>query len=95
MINQLSRASEEALFENAVFLNLLKYGKIQYYQRRSGGEIDFILTDNKIGIEAKQTGSPADLKKLRSLTKTLKLKGSYVITKNFSGLSGFIPAMDI
>ena len=43
ILNQFSRISDGAMLENAVFNNLRKYGKLNYYQKRSGVEIDFIM----------------------------------------------------
>ncbi|MFH2034018.1 MAG: ATP-binding protein, partial [Candidatus Margulisiibacteriota bacterium] len=79
--NQFSKVNEGGLFENAIFLNLKKYGEIRYYQRRSGGEIDFILPDRKAAIEVKLSGSDAELKKLSSLSKALSLKEYYIVSK--------------
>ena len=45
LLNQFARVSEGSLLENAVFLNLRKYGNLNYYQRCTGTEIDFILPD--------------------------------------------------
>ncbi len=49
ILNYFAKISEGSLFENSIFLNLRKYGGLNYYQRRSGGEIDFIL-NKKIAL---------------------------------------------
>lgn len=95
IINHFSKVESGAVFENAVYQNIRKYGKINYYKRRSGGEIDFILSDQSIAFEVKQTGTPADYKKLSTMSKKLGLKQWYVVSKNFVGLRGFIPATDL
>lgn len=90
-LNLFAKVSEGSLLENAVFNNLKKFGKINYYQRRSGAEIDFIL-GGKTAIEVKKTGVPSDLKKLKSLSFRLKIRENYIITKEFCPDQGFIPA---
>jgi len=94
MLNHFAKIGEGSLFENAVFNNLRKYGRINYYQKRSGAEIDFVV-DQRVGIEAKIRGVAADLKKLRKTSLSLGLEESYVVTKDFNESSGFIPATEI
>ncbi|MFQ6676486.1 MAG: DUF4143 domain-containing protein [Fidelibacterota bacterium] len=50
LIHQFSSVSEGKLLENAGYLNLRKYGKLMYYQRRSGSEIDFVLRDHSVAL---------------------------------------------
>jgi len=94
LLNQFAKVSEGALFENSVFLNLRKYGKINYYQKRSGAEIDFIL-NKSIALEVKLRGIDLDLKKLEKIAKALKLPEWYIVSKNFVEGNHFIPAQDI
>jgi predicted AAA+ superfamily ATPase len=94
LLNNFSKVSEGSLFENAVFLNLKKYGKINYYQKRTGGEIDFII-NKEIAIEVKLKGTESDLKKLERISASLDIKDYYLITKDFSNEKGFIPAMEV
>jgi len=95
MLTHFSRASQGAILENSVF-NLIKLvDKLNYYQRRTGAEIDFILKNRKIAIEIKETGTPQDLKKLQGLSKDLKLRESYVVCKNFVKRTGFIPVTSL
>ena len=94
LINHFARVSEGSLFENSVFLNLRKYGKINYYQKRSGGEIDFIL-NKSVALEAKLKGTNLDLKKLEKIAKSIKLSQWYLLTGNFVEGNRFIPVTDI
>lgn len=94
LLNNFAKISEGALFENSVFLNLKKYGKINYYQKRIGGEIDFVI-DKKIAIEAKMKGTESDLKKLEKISASLGIKQYYLITKDFDKKTRFIPAVEI
>lgn len=95
IISQFYRVNEGSLFENTVFRNIKRYGEVRYYQRRSGGEIDFILMNKLIGLEVKQTGIVRDYVKLKNLASSLKLQNYYVITRNFSDKNGFILSTDL
>lgn len=94
ILNNFAKISEGSLFENAVFLNLKKCGGMNYYQKRSGAEIDFIL-NSKIALEVKLTGTEYDIKRLARTSKSLRIKQSYLITKNFNENKNFIPAMEL
>lgn len=94
ILNILGKISSGAIFENAVFKSLRNYGKINYYQRRTGAEMDFIL-DEKIGFEVKNQGGGFDVKKIAKLGKSIGLEEVYVISKKYSRDNGVILAMDI
>lgn len=94
-IRHFGRVSEGSLLENGVYLNLRKYGKVMYYQRRSGNEIDFVLLDRGIGLEVKTKGTPDDYRKLSLLSNKIGIKNYYVLTKEFNEKPGFIPAMEV
>lgn len=89
------KPDEGVLLENAVYLNLRRYGEVRYYQRRTGRELDFILPDMQTGIEVKQTGDSHDLRRVAALGKSLNLREWYVATREYSKLSGIIPAQDL
>ena len=65
LVNQFAQVSSGALFENAVANQLLRLGKVNYFQKKTGQEIDFIL-DKKKAIEVKETPGTFDLKTLQS-----------------------------
>ncbi len=94
ILNAFARVSSGAILENALFQAVHKNAHLSYYERRSGGEIDFIV-DKKIALEVKETGTPTDLSKLKQLSLDLKLKECYVITKKFKKEKGFICACDM
>lgn len=94
ILNIMGKISSGAIFENAVFESLKNYGKINYYQRRSGAKIDFVL-DEKIGFEVKNQGGGFDVKKMEKLGKNIGLEESYVISKKYSKDPGVILAMDV
>lgn len=94
-LTQISRVNEGQLIENAAFLNLRKYGKLHYYQKRNGTEIDFILPEQKIAFEIKQTGTKSDLDKLEKHAKSLNFKKYYVLTKNFMNENKCVPLIEV
>lgn len=94
ILNIMGKISSGIIFENAIFGSLKNYGKINYYQRRTGVEIDFVLNE-KIGFEVKNQGGSFDVKKLDRLGKSAGLEESYVISKKYSKDKGVILAMDI
>lgn len=93
-INNFAKISSGALFENSVFLNLKKYGKLNYYEKRSRGEIDFIL-NNKIVFEIKTKGADFDIKKLKKIAGSIGIKQCYLLTKEFDKKDNFIPAVEV
>ena len=95
LLNLFGKVSEGALLENAVYLNLKQYGKVNYYQRRSGREIDFILSEMKTAFEVKMKGTEYDLGILKKLASSLKLKEYYVISQLFNDCEGLILAQDL
>lgn len=94
LLNYLGKLSEGAVFENSVFLNLKKYGKLNYYQKYKGPEIDFILNENT-GFEVKITPTISDSNRLNRLADTLKLKESYLLTKSLSEQPNVVLAQDL
>jgi len=85
LANNLSQLSRGALFEQAVFQNLRLKGEINYYQRKSGPEIDFILDKIK-AYEVKINPTKSDLVKLKELSKKLGIKHSRIISFNYTTL---------
>ncbi len=94
MVNLFAKVDEERLFENCVFNNLRKFGKVNYYQKRSGAEIDFILNE-RIGVEVKIRGLESTLRKLNKICKKIGLNESYVISNEYVEKDNFIPATNI
>lgn len=94
LLNYVIRIDEGHVFENAVYLSLRKYGTINYYERYKGGEIDFIL-NKQYAFEVKVSAAETDVNRIQRLTKELKLKDCYVVTKNFSTLRKAINAQNL
>jgi predicted AAA+ superfamily ATPase len=95
ILKMFSSVNEGALFENAIYNNLKKYGELSYYQKRSGAEIDFILVKEKVAIEIKQTANSYDIAKLNRVSSSLSLDENYVISRNYIDCDNIILAHDI
>jgi hypothetical protein len=83
LLNILGKVNDGQLFENAIANQLSHYGELNYYNKRSVSEIDFIL-NKEIAFEVKLKSSANDLKKLEKNVKELGLKQYYLMSKNFS-----------
>lgn len=94
LLNYLGKVSAGSIFENFVFNNVRKYGAINYYQRYKGSEIDFII-DGKFAFEVKIKTSEFDIKRLKRIANSLKLKDYYIITQDYYDFSRVILAQDL
>ncbi len=94
-VNMFAKVDEGNLFENTVFNDLKTSGKINYYQNRSGSEIDFIFPEKSIALEVKNKAIKQHVQKLERLSKTLNLNEYYVISKEFSQEQNVILAMNL
>lgn len=74
-------AGSGALFENAIFNQLHHKGTINYYQLKTGKEIDFIL-DQERCFEVKETADEADLRNTVLLAENLDIKKCNVIGRH-------------
>lgn len=89
MLGYLGRVEEGNLFENAVFNVIKKYGKVNYYEKYKGPEIDFIV-NGKYAFEVKLFPVKKDLKKLKTIADKIGIKEYYIISKNFVELENLI-----
>lgn len=94
-LNEFSRVDSGAMLENAVFQNLRRCGKINYYQKRSGAEIDFVLPEKRVALEVKCRGVARDYTKLKIAAKRIGIHEYYVISQNFSSEHGIISASEV
>lgn len=83
LVNNSVKISEGSLFENGISQILRQKGEINYYQKKNGAEIDFIL-DKKIAYEVKIHASVQDFERLKRINQDLKLKKINLVSKNFS-----------
>jgi predicted AAA+ superfamily ATPase len=81
ILNELAgvQISSGQLFENAIAAQLKPHGELQYYQKKSGQEIDFILNKNT-AIEVKETAVESDLQTLRQRASSLGMKKQILIS---------------
>jgi len=91
ILSVFGKLSEGSMFENAVFCQLRNFEKINYYQKRSGIEIDFILPGQEIAIEVKSRWNDIDFNKISRVSSEIKLKESYLLTRQFNGHKMCIP----
>lgn len=89
LLNNLATVEEGRVFENNIFQNLQLRGEVNYYQTKTGQEIDFIL-DKADCFEVKLSPSDSDMKKLHKISSDLKLKNCKVISKNYTAIKGAI-----
>jgi uncharacterized protein len=94
MVKILSGVDVGSLFENAVLGNIRKFGLLNYYQRRTGVEIDFII-DKKIALEVKNRGSRFDFERTKKMADSLGLKETYIASNMYSENTGIVLAMDL
>lgn len=85
------QTSSGAIFENAIAHQLALIGEVNYYEKSSGTEIDFIL-DKKVAIEVKETLSGFDIKSLQKRSKPLELEQNILIGRELapSGFNDFV-----
>jgi predicted AAA+ superfamily ATPase len=85
------QTSSGSIFENVIAHQLSLIGEINYYEKSSGTEIDFIL-DKKIAIEVKETLSSFDIKSLQKRSKPLELEQNILIGRELapSGFNNFV-----
>jgi len=95
ILNLFANIDEGNLFENAVFNNLKYHGKLNFYQNRSGLEIDFILPEQKIAFEVKTKAIEQHIKRLKRLSGTLNMKENYVISREFSDKENVILSVNL
>lgn len=85
LVSQLSEIDVGHVFENTIFHQLRTQGEINYFQKKSGAEIDFILDKNQ-ALEVKMNASDRDVKRLLLLSQKLSLKNATVISYNYNNL---------
>lgn len=83
--------SSGAIFENAIATQLSAIGEVQFFEKSSGTEIDFIF-DKKTAIEVKETPSDFDVRTLEKRAKPLNLEYNMLIGRSLapSGFKEFV-----
>lgn len=89
LVNHFARVSEGALFENNIYTILRTKGEVNYYQKKSGVEIDFIL-DKKHAFEVKGIPDHQDMKRLHSLANELGLEDYKIVSRRYAELKDVV-----
>lgn len=84
ILQQLAQVSGGQVFENQVFLQLMKLGEVNYYQKKTGQEIDFIFKQ-QTACEVKETPHAGDLAVLRNRANSLGLPETLLAGKHPPG----------
>lgn len=87
LANHFAKLDEGHIFENSIFQNLRVRGELNYYQRKSGVEIDFIL-NKKNAYEVKINPSKSDTHRMKELSHELGLKSCLMVSRKFSEIEG-------
>lgn len=79
------------VFENAIAIQLKNQGSIQYYQKKTGQEIDFIFNGD-IALEVKETPIQQDKQTVEQRALAIGINKHFVVGRNLSnsGFSNFI-----
>lgn len=80
----LAGISDGQRLENTAFSQLANYYGLNYYQRKSGAEIDFII-DKNIAVEIKSFATASDYRKLYRLAHDLKIEECYLFSQTIAG----------
>ncbi|MCD4683680.1 MAG: ATP-binding protein [Bacteroidales bacterium] len=94
-VNLFAKVDEGNLFENAVYNCVRHFGKVNYYQKRTGAEIDFILPELSVALEVKIKADQRDIDKLKNLSEKLGYKESYVVSKEFVDFQNVISVVNL
>ena len=81
--NILSDLNSGSQFENSLYNQLSKNGRLQYYSLKNGNEIDFIL-NKTLALEAKETPTSDDLSNLAKIAHAAKIADIKLIGRNQS-----------
>lgn len=84
ILNHLAQVGSGQVFENQVYLQLMKQGETQFFQRKSGAEIDFIF-QQQTAIEVKETPHANDLGTVKSRAGKISLENALLIGKTPPG----------
>lgn len=94
MVNNLGKASDGQLLEQAVFQNLHTDHTLHFYNKGGANEIDFVV-DERVALEVKTSVSRRDINHLKRRSQSLDLPEAYVISKEYSEEKEVILAIDL
>ncbi len=87
ILNTFKNITSGAILENSIANQLSLKGKLNYYAKKTGQEIDFIV-DEKVAIEVKETPTESDLKTLNRRAKSINIKQTALVGLEVPG-NGF------
>ena len=90
VLQQLAQVNSGQVFENAIALQLSRKGAVQYYQKLSGQEIDFIAHGNA-AVEVKETPTESDFHSLRTRAAGIGIEDCRLVGRTLpaSGFTNF------
>ncbi len=88
ILNILAQVSSGQVFENAIAVQLKHIGELNYYQKISGQEIDFIL-DTQQAVEVQETPAESDLHKLNRRARQISMEKKALVGR-YPPANGFI-----
>jgi predicted AAA+ superfamily ATPase len=94
-VNLFARIDKGNLFENAVYNCIRHFGRVNYYQKRTGAEIDFILPELDLCLEVKSKADQRDISKLKNMSEKLGFRESYVVSNEFVDFENVISVVDL
>jgi len=94
LANNVIGLSKGMLFEQSAFQSLRLKGELNYYQRKTGGEIDFILNKRE-AYEIKIKPGKSDLNKLKKIASSIKLDSYRIVSLNYTSLEKTIYGFEI
>lgn len=89
LANHFAKVDAGALFENGVLQNLITKGTVNYYQKKSGVEVDFIF-DGKVAYEVKLTPHQSDANRLVHLTREIGIADYKIVSGKYSNLENVV-----
>ncbi|WP_232074061.1 ATP-binding protein [Spirosoma aureum] len=81
LLNQLAHLNSGQVFENAIANQLRWLGQVQFYQRKTGQEIDFIL-NGQFAVEVKETPTLSDRSTLQKRAASIGLTDLMLIGRH-------------
>ncbi len=80
--------------ENSVMMNLVYEENVTYFQTKTGGEIDFVLS-GKEGLEVKQNPSKQDLANLKKRAQSAGIKDYYLVGLQMNLIDRLVMVWDL
>ncbi|MFB6181924.1 MAG: ATP-binding protein, partial [Candidatus Magasanikbacteria bacterium] len=89
LANYIADINQGSVFEQNIFQLLRKENKINYYQKKSGTEIDFIINEKK-AFEVKTNPREKHLNKLKKLSNSLGFDSYEIVSREYTELTNTV-----